>query len=770
MFRLFSFIGVNCRSALDRMRLLPHMLITSLPKMLRKARSHLAWVVLVITLATTVLAVLLVNLHDQQETKKILRADLQQHGAAIAAKFDMSAQVLRTTAAMLMLNRTMQRASWRQFQQNLSVQGWPDGMLQLGYAQRIHTAQKGALHAAMREDVLSDYQVHPLREHPMHIPILFIAPDSGIGKTGVGVGRVGFDLLAVPAIASLLEQATKSGTIAFSSLDINAGTPRGLMVLPVFPGNARPASVELRQQQVIGYVFALLQTDNVLRSIDSRRFRTIQLLESNDTKSTDAQSTSTAATQGTSLLIGRSSEPSLDMPLELYGTTWRAIVVPSTTPRNGIAPTLIAVGGTLLSVLLFGLLRIMTSTRRTYRSRAETALNEIRQLQDQLSQVTACTDRAIIMIDRRQRIITFNPAAENIFGTASVDVVGTDLVRFLPYRLKGAKRCATGGQRGHKSSEYRLHNDLDQFACRANGEHFPFAATIVKCQRWGHEGYLILLTDLTTVPHVPAAALKETASTSAVSTTPVLIDAAQPFTKANDRRRCSPNETETERLHCQLQRRMMAFESAREEQQKRLAREMHDDFGQLLTAMKMDLVAIQMQLATANHHLSEQLSDVSSLVDAMVVSVRRIMANLPPQHIDQHGLIPALEILTKAHARRHKVACRLQITPQITSLNTVAVTPIYRIVQEALNNIAKHARATEIDVCIEHSDNRLHLRVSDNGDGISTFELQKPGGFGLIGMRERIITLNGEMALETACGVGTTIRAVIPIDGELAYR
>ena len=475
--------------------------------MARRACPHLAWIVLAISLALTTGAVLLVTFYGQQENKQSPAASFQQHREAITAQFDLSAQVLRTTAAMLMLSRTMQRAGWQQFQHNLAAQGWPEGMLQLGYAQRIPTTQKSALHAAMSGDAPTIFQVHPYREHPLHTPVLFIAPevgDAGIGKSSVrtGVGGVGFDLLSVPAIAQLLNQATDSGTIAFRLLDSDVGSAQGLMVLPIFPGNARPANIALRQQQVIGYVFAVLRTDAVLRHVGSTNFKTIQLLDPSNKQLTAKNNTGINTPPNAPVLVRTQSASNIIMPFELYGTQWHALVSPtfsptSTQPRNITAAILIAVGGVLSSLIFFGLLQQIASKRRSYRSRANASLAEIRQLQDQLVTVTACTDRAIIMIDRRQRIISFNPAAQTIFGAASADVVGSDLKRFLPHRLKGAQRQTDDGQRGSHSSIYRLPYRPGQLACRTGGESFPFDATIIRCKRWGHQGYLILLADLT---------------------------------------------------------------------------------------------------------------------------------------------------------------------------------------------------------------------------------------------------------------------------------
>ena len=761
--------------------------------------SHFSWIMLLLLLAITMCAAGLAKIVEQNLRVDALAAQRQQLDAAIKDRLDHDAQILRAAAAMLMLQRTMGRTDWLQFHKNLAAQGLPDGMLQLGYAPLISTAQKGALLASMRENTLSDHQITPTSDHPVHAPILFIAPEKNSGHSSdhindsasvSGIGGAGFDLLSVPKVSTLLAQATDSGAISFGSLVTDQGPSRSMMVLPVFSENGAVSDVTLRRQQVIGFVFAVLRTDTVLHGIEVAQYRNTRLLAAADSlqKYDGPIGTHSSITP----------EQNMSMDIDLYGTQWRVgLFLPPFPQQKMNNVTGIAIGGVLLDFLLFAMLRRFDALHRINRSGTDSAKSAIKRLQNHLSVITAHTDHAVIMVDRQFRIISFNPAAEILFCASAAQAVGTDLTRFLPNRLRGAKRWSGTSQRGGQAAEYRLHNDVDTRACRTNGEQFLFDARIVKSWQLGHQGYLILLKELSNTPQElpspekilehdalmgsdrqePAAqpidallAVNDTCA--AITTHTVPLSYLKPLPASNcERRKQGPGkEHEIGGLYRQLQSRMRTLESAREEQQKRLAREMHDDFGQLLSAMKMDLVAMQMQLATANSPLAAQLGDVSELVDAMIVSVRRIIANLPPQHINEHGLVFALKQLTSAHARRHKVACRLQIPPELRLLDTALVTPVYRIIQEALNNIAKHARATEIDVCIEQNDNRLFLRVTDNGNGISTYELQKPGGFGLIGMRERIITLNGEMALETASGIGTTIRATIPLNDEMADR
>jgi two-component system sensor histidine kinase UhpB len=226
-----------------------------------------------------------------------------------------------------------------------------------------------------------------------------------------------------------------------------------------------------------------------------------------------------------------------------------------------------------------------------------------------------------------------------------------------------------------------------------------------------------------------------------------------------------PKKAQTELKHSNrdLQKIITLLDMHREEEQKRLAQEMHDDLGQLLAAMKMDLSMLQQRLPQGDPRLLQQLNNINELVDAMVTSVRRIIADLPPKALDDFGLFSALKLLLSNFQKRHQIVSILKAPEPEPLLRPDIAMPIYRMVQEALNNVAKHAHATWVEVQFDCHDRRLVLQVTDNGMGTSTEKLQKQGSFGLIGMRERVAALSGEMKIQSADGAGTTIQITVPL-------
>lgn len=223
-------------------------------------------------------------------------------------------------------------------------------------------------------------------------------------------------------------------------------------------------------------------------------------------------------------------------------------------------------------------------------------------------------------------------------------------------------------------------------------------------------------------------------------------------------------QEELERSHCELQELITALDMLRIEEQRRLAQEMHDDFGQLLAAMKMDLSTLRQHLPPGNSQVVKYLGSINELVDTMVTSVRRIIADLPPKILEDLGLFHALESMIVNFEKRHRISCRLHLPTGEPMLDTRIRTALYRMVQEILNNVAKHAQASCVTARIDRDDEHgtITLTIADNGIGMSADMRHKPGSFGLVGMRERVASLRGEMSMDSKPGEGTTVRIVIP--------
>lgn len=202
----------------------------------------------------------------------------------------------------------------------------------------------------------------------------------------------------------------------------------------------------------------------------------------------------------------------------------------------------------------------------------------------------------------------------------------------------------------------------------------------------------------------------------------------------------------------------------REEEKKRIARELHDDLGQHLTALKLEVGRIGRRIGAGKKApRADELHDIYALIDQLVISVRRIAADLRPVMLDDLGLIPAIEWFVDDFSTRYGIRVIRRISASDISFNHESATAVFRIVQEAMTNIARHSGATEATVEIARDTSNCTVIVLDNGHGCSRDERHAPNSFGLPGIRERANALGGELRIETAPGRGFALRVSLPL-------
>jgi len=202
------------------------------------------------------------------------------------------------------------------------------------------------------------------------------------------------------------------------------------------------------------------------------------------------------------------------------------------------------------------------------------------------------------------------------------------------------------------------------------------------------------------------------------------------------------------------------LQTVREDERNRLARELHDELGALLTAAKLDLARIKSRLAAnATPELAERLAHLSDALNGGIALKRRIIEDLRPSSLNNLGLTAALDILLREFGERAEIEIASRLEP--VQLSPAKQLTVYRLVQEALTNIGKYAKASRVDVTLEMRAGRAVISVRDNGKG---FDPNQPssGSHGLLGMRYRIEAEGGRMNLTTAPGKGTLIEATLP--------
>ena len=221
-------------------------------------------------------------------------------------------------------------------------------------------------------------------------------------------------------------------------------------------------------------------------------------------------------------------------------------------------------------------------------------------------------------------------------------------------------------------------------------------------------------------------------------------------------------EKEFRRSTEQLRELSARLQSVREEERTHLARTIHDELGQALTGLKMDVAWLQKHLDQQQPALLEKTQEMSDLIDIIVQAVRRIATELRPGILDL-SLVATIEWQLQEFQTRSGIKGKLVSAPDETTLDADGATTVFRIFQEILTNVTRHAQATRIEVSVEENDTFLTLQVQDNGRGITDSEIHSPKSIGLLGMQERARLRAGQVNFQASPGQGTTVTVRLPL-------
>ena len=205
------------------------------------------------------------------------------------------------------------------------------------------------------------------------------------------------------------------------------------------------------------------------------------------------------------------------------------------------------------------------------------------------------------------------------------------------------------------------------------------------------------------------------------------------------------------------------LQSVREEEWTRIAREIHDELGQELTGLKMDLTWVAKKLPLDQKALAAKIGSMFDVIDGTIQSVRKIATRLRPEVLDELGLGPAIDWQAKEFQKRSGIRCRLSLPSDALGLDRERSTAAFRVFQELLTNIARHANATRIDVAMQVDSGALVLAVEDNGKGMDESVIFSPKSLGLLGMRERVLPFGGKVEFARAGDQGTRVTVSIPL-------
>lgn len=333
---------------------------------------------------------------------------------------------------------------------------------------------------------------------------------------------------------------------------------------------------------------------------------------------------------------------------------------------------------------------------------------------------------AIVAIDEAQNIVLFNPAAEQMFGITAEDAIGSPLSRLMPARHRANHTSNVQGFQHALETSRAMGPRLEIMGLRADGHEFPIESTISRTTIAGRLQFTAVLRDISERQAAEAAVKDMNRQLRGLSTS--LLD-------------------------------------VREQERTRIARELHDELGQQLTGLKLDFSWLHTRIKDGQAVTPEQLESMRMLLDGCITSVRRISTELRPIILDDLGFGEAVTWQSREVSKRSGLEITLDL--QATELVDEGrwATPLFRIVQEALTNVVRHAQANHVWISLLQEDEALVLRIEDDGVGIPS-NPGRGGGFGLVSMRERSTAIGGTMHLSTGQRGGAVVQVTLLLDAD----
>ncbi|MBI2296078.1 MAG: PAS domain S-box protein [Betaproteobacteria bacterium] len=365
---------------------------------------------------------------------------------------------------------------------------------------------------------------------------------------------------------------------------------------------------------------------------------------------------------------------------------------------------------------------VMLLVLRQLRERAALK-SELQVAAERLHGVIQSAMDAIVTVDEQQNVVFFNAAAERVFGCPAGEAIRQPLDRFIPERFRAAHRKHIERFGATGETTRMMGARLSLSGLRADGEEFPIDASISQVTIEGRNLFTVILRDIT------------------------------------QRKRA---EEALERSYQELRELSAAMHEVREAERMRIARELHDELAQWLTALKMDVSWLSSRLPREHPQLLDRTEKMKGLVDTTVTSVRRIAADLRPVVLDDLGLVAATKNLLHEFSQRTGVIVSHDVDAAAAGLGEPAATALYRMMQEALTNVARHAHATEVRLTLKQEEEDLVLRIRDNGRGIDAEAVARRKSYGVLGIRERAQTLGGRARVLRLEAGGTLVEIVIP--------
>lgn len=660
---------------------------------------------------------------------------------AIQARVQSYIDVLRGARALFATGEQIKRKEFHAYVEKMNLRESFPGIDALNFAKRVTKEEKKAFEARVRHDTsikmegYPDFSIKPSREYPEYHVLTYIEPMEG------NESALGLNIAANDAVAKALDRARDSGKLSSSGRIVRfLGKERHIGIalrMPLYRPGMPTATVEEKRAAFFGSVGAGFDLNKLLSGAIHKKVLTIiglrlydagnagDVLENEnsdpqrllfDTGANNSLRRNTEWKLADDLMIKR-------VPIAVGPRIWEAefstLKSDMVSPVDCYLPWYALAIGILTTLLIYSAYYFLLSARQRAVEIANDMTRDLRASESNLAEAQQMARLGSWVLDPDTRKITWSAQTARIFGLD-----------------------APAGSQAFEGFLCRIHpDDRKQISAKlecviGDGGEFNAEHRIV-----AHDG---------SVRWVQSAVKMSTAPERVLRGTMMDITERKDTFEALERSR-------------ELLRQLTAYQDRiKEEERRRIAREIHDELGQTLLALRIDVSLLETRTAHSHPKLNEKVRGALAYLDSTVKTVRTIINNLRPPVLDL-GLVAAIEWQVAEFGRRTGITCDMLIEKNEFSVDDACSTTLFRILQESLTNVMKHADASHVFIELKKPNDTLMMRIVDNGRGFHPHIKRKRHSFGLVGIEERVLALNGKLEVDSAPGCGTTVVITIPM-------
>lgn len=694
------------------------------------------WVGVLASLLLSMVASQLIN--DNIETE----FEYQTSSAEIAIRDRLKSyvDVLRSLSAFFHANDGATREQFQTYVRSLEIEQSFPGIGNLNFAPEVFADEKLAFELRVRKEnsrISPDYPVfsiNPPGERNSYHPLTFQEPMQSNFSTW------GLDLASIPKVKKALDISRDTGELSTSGrlIKITGENPRVALAmrLPLYHRGMPLNTVQQRRAAYYGTVGAgfniskllLGALDNkVLRYMRIRLYDTGRIDEQREigTANPDRLLFDTAA-ERTTLWQPRTAFKKR-VPIEFGARIWEiefeADKSAMSNTLDTVLPWSVLCFGLLASLLLYGNYYSLISARRRAIDIASDMTKDLRASETSLAEAQHMARLGSWLMDTVTHRMSWSDETFRLFG----------LQKFLDISYEDFLR------RIHPDDREQIRKGIDKSI--GNGVEFEAEHRILR-----GDGSLRWVQTIA----------RPGRSRSGILVRGTLMDVTERKVTVEALKRSQ-----------QMLRDLTSYQNqVKEDERKRIAREIHDELGQTLLALRIDVAMLDTRTAKTHPRLNAKVRAVLGLIDSTMKTIRTIINNLRPSVLDL-GLTAAIEWQVAEFQRRSGIACELHIDDRADlAVDDTRATTLFRVLQESLTNVIRHAAATKVEIELSRNEGQLAMKIADNGIGIYPNNRRKNNSFGLLGVEERIHALHGECTITSEPGKGTTLIILIPIAEE----